>query len=999
MNPTETVMAPRLWSYPVTVLALAAVYFGAAKVGLSLGFDFDRQVSVVWPPTGIALAALLIGGYRLWPGIALGAFLANATADEPSVAVTLVAGGIAAGNTLEAVVGSWLLRRVVGFRNHLGRLKDVLSLIIIAAGLSTVVSATIGSTCLCVGGRPWSAYLSLWWVWWLGDAMGDLVMAPVLLTWAASPWLNWSGRRLIEVAGFLVGLVAVTVLVFAETPLAVRGYPREYIIFPFLIAAALGFGQRGAATGIVITWAIAILLTLRGSGPFTTATRHESLVLLHLYMAVLAVTVLLLGAATTERRMAERRRDVEHAITAVLAESPSVADVAPRLLRMIGESLKWDIGTFWILDRQNDVLRCVNVWHRPSTPITEFARAMHGIALARGVGLPGRVWAAHRPDWSEDVMHDANFPRASIARREGLHGAFAFPIVLGSLTLGTLEFLSRQVQPRDDDLLEMLMAGGGQIGLFIERRRAEEELAQSQAALEQQHHLLRTITDNAASCLCLIDERGHATYVNPAFEQVTGFRLEEVRDRPIHDVIHHHRPDGRPYARGECPLDRSAQDGVLLRECEDVFIRKDGTFFPVRCNLVPLHAQGMRGAVGEFRDITSEKKVEEVMREADRRKDEFLAVLAHELRNPLAPIRNNLHILKMPGADDATAREAREVIERQVQHLVRLVDDLLDVSRIVRGKIELRKAPIDLATALDRAIETARPAIDSAGHALTVTSPPGPIVLEADLVRLSQVIANLLNNAAKYTEPGGRITLTVRREGDEVVVSVRDTGIGISAEVLPQIFDMFVQADPALGRAQGGMGIGLTLVRTLVEHHGGSVRAVSDGPGKGSEFIVRLPALRGAAPRDPADEADGAAPLTAPSAAIGGRRILVVDDNIDAAESLAVMLRLHGQNVRVVHSGPAALEAAGGQVPDIVFLDIGMPGMDGYEVARRLRCQRGLDATTIIALTGWGQEEDRRLAREAGFDHHLVKPVEPKVLQQMLALPSRLPKASETSEV
>ncbi len=372
----------------------------------------------------------------------------------------------------------------------------------------------------------------------------------------------------------------------------------------------------------------------------------------------------------------------------------------------------------------------------------------------------------------------------------------------------------------------------------------------------------------------------------------------------------------------------------------------------------------------------------QALRESDRRKDEFLATLAHELRNPLAPIRNSLQILKMPRVDAATAERSREMMERQVHHLVRLVDDLLDVSRVMRGKIELRKERVEIATVVARAVETVQPLIDAQGHQLSVRLSAESLPVDADPVRLAQVVGNLLTNAAKYTEPHGRIELTAERELDMAVLRVQDNGIGIARELLPHIFELFVQVDPAATRSQGGLGIGLTLVKNLVEMHNGTVDARSAGLGKGSEFIVRLPLAAPMIEREEASrESQQAAELPAPS----GLRLLVVDDNQDAANSLAALLRLQGHEVHVVYSGVAALEMTRTYSPDVMFLDIGMPGMDGYEVARRLRQQPGLEGVVLAALTGWGQQEDRRRSAEAGFDHHLVKPPELKALEGLLA--------------
>ncbi len=391
---------------------------------------------------------------------------------------------------------------------------------------------------------------------------------------------------------------------------------------------------------------------------------------------------------------------------------------------------------------------------------------------------------------------------------------------------------------------------------------------------------------------------------------------------------------------------------------------------------------------GVLVDITERKRLEEELRqqteqlvEADRRKDEFLATLAHELRNPLAPIQNALQILKIPHVDAATAQQMRDMAERQVHHLVRLVDDLLDVSRVMRGKIELRKEPVELATVVNRAIETAQSFIDAQGHQLDVAFPPVSLLLNADPVRLVQVVANLLTNAAKYTPSNGHISVSAQREAEQAVLRVRDNGIGIAAKILPHIFDLFVQADQATTRSQSGLGIGLTLVKNLVAMHGGTVEATSEGLGRGAEFIVRLP-LSAANERELSAGQRHDQPQEARRSSL---RLLVVDDNRDAATSFAMLLRLMGHEVAVAHDGPAALEVAAANRPDLVFLDIGMPGMDGYEVAHRLRAMPELQHIVLAAVTGWGQQEDRQRAFEAGFDHHLVKPPEPEAVESLLA--------------
>jgi signal transduction histidine kinase len=366
--------------------------------------------------------------------------------------------------------------------------------------------------------------------------------------------------------------------------------------------------------------------------------------------------------------------------------------------------------------------------------------------------------------------------------------------------------------------------------------------------------------------------------------------------------------------------------------------------------------------------------------EADRRKDEFLATLAHELRNPLAPLRNSLEILKMPRVDAAMIQQTRAMMERQVHHLVRLVDDLLDVSRVMRGKIELRREPMELAAVVARAVETVQPLVEMQGHRLDLSLPNESLLVDADPVRLSQVIGNLLTNSVKYTEAGGHIWIVATRDRDEVVLQVRDTGIGIAPDMLPHVFELFVQADHTSTKAQGGLGVGLTLAKNLTQMHGGSIEAHSAGLGKGCEFIVRLPLMLQQG-NECMDRADDERPYEAPAS---GHRLLVVDDNQDAARSLAMLLRLRGHEVRIAHDGASALAIATSYHPKVVFMDIGMPGMDGYEVARRLREHQGLKSVVLAALTGWGQQEDRRRTAEAGFDYHLVKPADAKTLEDLL---------------
>ena len=511
---------------------------------------------------------------------------------------------------------------------------------------------------------------------------------------------------------------------------------------------------------------------------------------------------------------------------------------------------------------------------------------------------------------------------------------------------------------------------GGMAIDITEQRRAE-------ASLRESEEKLRLLADTIPQLAWMARPDGHIFWYNRRWYDYTGTTPEEMEGWGWQSV---HDPQTLPAV-----LERWKGSLASGEPFDMIFPLRgsDGEYRPFLTRVNPLKEESGRTLYwfGTNTDISEMKRMEEALRDADRRKDEFLATLAHELRNPLAPIRNSLQILKMPRVDAATAQQTREMMERQVHHLVRLVDDLLDVSRVMRGKIELRREPVELATVVARAVETAQPLIEVQGHQLDVSLPPDSLLLDADPVRLAQVVGNLLTNSAKYTEANGRIWLTAHREGDDAVLSVRDTGIGIAPDMLPHVFELFVQADHASTRAHGGLGIGLTLVRSLVEMHNGTVQARSDGLGQGSEFIIRFPLLIQAKTVRGQFEAVEAEQVTRSS----GHRLLVVDDNHDAANSLALLLRLQGYEVRVAHDGLSAIDAARAFQPELVFLDIGMPGMDGYEVSRRLRQMSGMDGVPVVALTGWGQQEDRRRTAEAGFTHHLVKPPDPDALKEVLA--------------
>jgi len=474
----------------------------------------------------------------------------------------------------------------------------------------------------------------------------------------------------------------------------------------------------------------------------------------------------------------------------------------------------------------------------------------------------------------------------------------------------------------------------------------------------------------------MLDPDGHVTSWNAGAERIKGYTA--------HDILGQHftrfyTPEDIARAWPQRELESARKEGRF--EDEGWRVRKDGTRFWANVIITALYNRN-----GEFygfakvtRDMTQRRKIE-ALEQSGRRTTEFLAMLAHELRNPLAPIRNAVSVLQMSPTEYPNLLWTREVLDRQVSHLTRLVDDLLDVSRITSGKIVLENEPVDMIQVVHRAIEASRPLIEARGHALTIDLPDAPVVVLGDVTRLSQVMINLLNNAAKYTPEGGTITVRAIARGGYATITIADTGIGIRAEMLTRVFDLFTQGERGLDRSEGGLGVGLNIVQRLISMHGGRVTAASPGPDRGSEFTVQLPL---------------AEMLCGPGGALGfsrhrldsedRRRILVVDDNRDSAESMERLLALWGHEVQVAYDGPTALRAALDFAPDLVLLDIGLPHMDGYEVGRRMQTDPELHSVVRVAMTGYGQDEDRRRSAEAGFSQHLVKPVDPDTLRQIVA--------------
>jgi PAS domain S-box-containing protein len=595
--------------------------------------------------------------------------------------------------------------------------------------------------------------------------------------------------------------------------------------------------------------------------------------------------------------------------------------------------------------------------------------------------------------WSSETYRLLGYPPgspASLARfRERLHPADREPLQTRSArSLESLEPFETEYRiVRPDGSIRVAQAwlhferapdgtttrAFGTCQDITERKQAELEVRRAREQLE-------LVVDSTPAFIARYDRDRRLVWANRSYAARFGKRPDELAGTHIAELV------GEPAARVFDPYFTRVLSGEAIQVELEVPYSTGARFVQLIAAPTFDGAGIVDGAVAVLSDLTHRRLLEREreraladMQEADRRKDEFLGMLAHELRNPLAPILNGVEVLERigPGQEDL-ARQYHTIIAQQAHHMKRLLDDLLDVSRVSQGKIQLLKERVDLNTLVLQAIETTRPIIAEKRHALSLVLAPEPLLVAADPTRLVQVFANLINNAAKYTDPGGHLTVTSALEAGEAVVSVRDDGVGMTPELLTRAFDLFVQETRSLDRAQGGLGIGLTLVRTLVKLHGGSVRAFSDGPGRGSELCVRLPlgAQSAPSPADPAPRArEGAgAPL----------RVLVVDDNVDAAVALGKLMQILGNQVTLAHDGPAALAAADAARPDLILLDIGLPGMEGYEVAARLRAA-GHTRAGLVALTGYGREDDVRRSREAGFDHHLVKPVDLAQLRKIVA--------------
>ena len=699
----------------------------------------------------------------------------------------------------------------------------------------------------------------------------------------------------------------------------------------------------------------------------------------------------------TDRRQAERRLVTEHAVSRVLAEAASLKEATPRVLEAICQTTGWEWGALWMLDTADDALHCVDVWHRPDTVVPAFEELSRRTTLAAGVGLPGRVWATGRPAWIADVSVNGNFPRRDVAAASGLHGAAAFPVLLGDRGLGVMEFFCRGAREPDEALLGMMGAIGAQIGAYVDRKRADQALRESEARNA-------AVMQAALDCLVSMDQRGLVVEWNPAAERTFGYTRAEALGREMAELIipphlreRHRGGLARYLATGEGP--------VLGRRFEITAVRRDGTEFPVELAITRIPIDGPPVFTGHIRDISDAKRAEEERAKlltseqqarrdaeaANRMKDEFLSVVSHELRTPLNAILGWAQILASDRTTADDLREGLRVIQRNARVQTEIIEDILDMSRIISGKVRLDVQRVDLAGVISAAVESMKPAADAKGIRVQQVLDPlaGPV--SGDPARLQQVVWNLLSNAIKFTPKGGRVRVTLERVNSHVEIGVSDTGEGIRPEFLPHVFERFRQAESSTTRRHGGLGLGLAIVKQLVELHGGSVQAKSPGEGEGSTFRVSLPLMPLRADDDgrhrqhPTSGPGDVVAIEAPP--LTGVRVLVVDDEADARNLLCRLLGGCGAAVAAAASVEEALRSIDASTFDVIVSDIGMPERDGYELVRILRSLPAAKGgkTPAVALTAFARSEDRTRALLAGFDMHLAKPVEPSELCAVIA--------------
>ena len=897
--------------------------------------------AVLFPPYAVLTAALLIAPIRWWGllivAAAAGNFIPHNNFEQSLsfVALSEVA------NVTRALVAAGGIRLLCGRNIELGTLRGMAVFLAFAGLLGPLAGALIGAADVVLHNPGASVGLTFR-AWLMSNVLTGITLLPLLFV-AATRGIEWKGLtalRTLEAAALAAGLLWVGIRVLAQPPEDLPSLA-PYEPLPLVLWAAVRFGLTGTVGALSALTIAAIHGAIHGAGPFATQSPAVNLIQLQSFLITLNIPLLLLAAVMQERAQAARalqrsqsqyRSVVEDQTELICRYLPdgTLTFVNDAYCRYFGRAPDELVGSTW--------------WQfLPAADQEAARRLLNSIKADNPVA-----------SWEHSVLSPGGETRWQHWTDRGFF----------DLSGAVVEFQS--------------------VGRDVTRRKraeeAERELAakrQTEIILRESEERFRLLADIAPVLIWMSGLENQGIHFNRKWLAFTGRALEEELGAGWIESIH---PDDRERCTMVCNAAFRLREPMIV---QFRLRRNDGEYRWMLDNGIPYtDADGaFKGYIGTCVDFTEQRDAEEAMEQSARRKDEFLAMLGHELRNPLAPIGLAVDLLHKQGSDEESVAWARDVVTRQLRQLSRLVDDLLDVSRISRGTIQLNESTVDFADIVADAVETSRPLITAHNHELLLDIESCALPVRGDPARLVQVVSNLLNNAAKYTEVGGRISVRVRQCDQRVELDVIDTGVGIPAHQLDEIFEMFRQVDNGSGDSKGGLGIGLTLVKNLVEMHGGTIEARSAGPGQGSEFTVRLPC----APVEVGaqDNAEALA-VSGPPAPAVRRRILIVDDNTDAAAGLDLILRYHEHEVAVVHDGPAALAAAERFDPEIVLLDIGLPGMSGLEVARRLKARSGGDGPLLVATTGYGQAEDRHRAAEAGFDYHLTKPIDLEFLVSLI---------------